>query len=203
MPVKQDDELDRFEEDIRKLKNKYDQFFAGIQKMPPLTDRRNVEAMIHELNKQKMRDNTRRFRFNTLCSRYNQYREMWARKMREREEGPIEFKRRQAALQTEPPTTPPPAAGRPQAPRVTSNGADPYVKVAAGTNGDAIRQLYDQLSAEHGKLGTRPNMTFEQLSDMISKQSEAVRSRFNVAAVGFRVETVDGKVKLKAKPIQE
>ena len=201
MAIKQDDELDRFEEDIRKLKNKYDQFFSGITKMPPLTDRRNVEAMIHELNKQKMRDNTRRFRFNTLTSRYNQYREMWARRMREREEGPMEFKRRQAALEAETAQAPPPP--RPPAARVTSSGADPYVKVAAGTNGDEIRRIYDQLSQEHGKLGTRPNMTYEQLSDMINKQSEVVRSRYNVASVGFRVETVDGKVKLKAKPIQE
>ena len=61
MPTKNDDELDRLEEDIRRVKNKYDQYFSGIQKMPPLTDRRNVEAMIHELNKQKMRDNTRRY----------------------------------------------------------------------------------------------------------------------------------------------
>ena len=200
MAIKQDDELDKFEEDIRKLKNKYDQFFSGITKMPPLTDRRHVEATIHELNKQKMRDNTRRFRFNTLTSRYNQYREMWARRMREREEGPIEFKKRQAALEGESAAA---AAPRPVAARVTSSGADPYVKVAAGTNGDAIRKIYDQLSQEHGKLGTRPNMTYEQLSDMITKQSEVVRSRYNVAQVGFRVETVDGKVKLKAKPIQE
>lgn len=203
MPVKQDDELDKLEEDIRRLKNKYDQFFAGIQKMPPITDRRNVEAFIHELNKQKMRDNTRRFRFNTICSRYNQYREMWGRRMREREEGPLDFKRRQAALDAEQSAAAEPRPSGTAGARVTSGGADPYVRVAAGTNGDAIRRLYDLLSQEHGKLGTRPNMTFEQLTDMITKQSEVVRSRYNVPAVGFRVETVDGKVKLKAKPIQE
>ena len=94
-------------------------------------------------------------------------------------------------------------AERAAKPRVTSNGSDPYVRVAAGTQGEEIRRIYDQLSQEHGKLGTRPNMTFEQLTDMITKQSEVVRTRYNVSAVGFRVETVDGKVKLKAKPIQE
>lgn len=202
MRPKQDDELDKLEEDIRRLKNKFDQFFSGIQKMPPITDRRQVEAFIHDLNKQKMRDNTRRFRFNTLLTRYNQFREMWGRRMREREEGPMDFRRRQAALEAEPPPSPPPPS-RPTAPRVTSSGADPYVKVAAGTSGDEVRRLYDQLSQEHGKLGTRPTMTFDQLNEMITKQSEVVRSRYNVAAVGFRVETVDGKVKLKAKPIQE
>jgi hypothetical protein len=203
MRPKQDDELDKLEEDIRRLKGKFDQFFAGIQKLPPTFERRQLETYIHELNKLKIRDNSRRFRLNTLMSRYNQYREMWSRRMREREEGPLDFKRRQAAMESEPAMPPPPPERRPSAPRVTSGGADPYVRVAAETNGDAVRKLYDQLSEEHGKLGTRPTMTFEQLNDMITKQGEVVRTRYNVDSVGFRVETVDGKVKLKAKPIQE
>ena len=60
--IKQDDELDKLDDDIRKVKNKYDQFFTGIQKMPPMTERRAVDVYIHEMNKQKMRDNARRFR---------------------------------------------------------------------------------------------------------------------------------------------
>src|SRR5947209_12924649 len=114
--LKQDDELDKLEEDIRKLKNKYDQFFSGIIKMPPTMERHNLEVYVHELGKQKMRENARRFRFNQLLSRYNQYREMWGRKMREREEGPLEFKRRQAALTQPADASSPP----PRTPRVTS-----------------------------------------------------------------------------------
>ena len=38
---------------------------------------------------------------------------------------------------------------------------------------------------------------------MVQKQTEMVRERYKVDSVAFRVETVDGKVKLKAKPIQE
>src|SRR5438132_2444212 len=56
-----------------------------------------------------MRDNARRFRFNQLLSRYNQYRELWGRKMREREEGPLDFRRRKAALNEPHPPPPPPA----------------------------------------------------------------------------------------------
>jgi len=67
--IKQDDELDKLEEDIRKLKNKYDQFFAGIQKVPPSHERHLVEVYIHELSRQKIRDNTRRFRLSTVLSR--------------------------------------------------------------------------------------------------------------------------------------
>jgi polyhydroxyalkanoate synthesis regulator phasin len=202
MPVKQDEEIDRLEEDIRKLKNKYDQFFSGFQKVPPMMDRKNVEISIYEIGKQKMRDNARRFRYNTLLSRYNQYREMWGRKMREREEGPLDFRRRAAAL-AEPSTPPPAETPAASAPRVTSSNGESYVKVAPGTNGDEVRKLYDQLQQEHSKLGKSSPISLEQLTDMVAKQSEVVRSRYNVSAVAFRVETVDGKVKLKAKPLQE
>jgi hypothetical protein len=196
-----DEELEKLEEDIRILKNKYDQFFAGISKYPPMHDRRNVEVYIHELNKQKMRDNARRFRFNTLLTRYNQFREMWARKVREREEGPLEFRRRQAALSEEPvqPTAPPPATRRP----VTSAHADPYVKVTRGSNGEELKRLYDDIEKEHLKLGRQSGVTFEQLTAMVQKQSEMVRAKYQVDAVAFRVDVVDGKVKLKAKPLQD
>ena len=204
MPVRQDEELDKLEEEVRKLKNKYDQFFSGIQKVPPMFDRKNVEVMIYEIGKQKMRDNTRRFRYNTILSRYNQFREMWGRKMREREEGPLDFRRRAAAL-AEPSTPPPPPAETPKAaaPRVTSPNGETYVKVAPGTNGEEVRKLYDQLQQEHSKLGKSSPITMDQLKQMIEKQSEVVRSRYHVNAVAFRVETVEGKVKLKAKPLQE
>jgi len=198
--IKQDDELDKLEEDIRKLKNKYDQFFAGIQKMPPSHERRMVEVYIHELSKQKIRDNTRRFRLSQTLSRFNQYREMWGRKMREREEGPLDFRRRQAAMKERSEEIRRPA--RPDV-RVTSSAAEPYVKVGTGSNGAEIRQIYDQIEKEHQKLGRASNVSFDQLRSMIEKQSESVRERYKVRAVAFRVDVVDGKVKLKAKPVQE
>jgi hypothetical protein len=198
--IKQDEELDKLEEDIRRLKNKYDQFFTGITKVPPSFERQRVEVFIHELNKQRMRDNTRRFRFNTIISRYNQFREMWGRKMREREEGPLDFRRRQKAMgaPSSRPVTP-----EPERPRVTSAQADPYVKVAPGTNGEEISRLYTAIEQENLKMGKLTNVTLEQVAAMVQKQSEIVRSKYNVNTVAFRVETVDGKVKLKAKPLQE
>ena len=203
MPTKvEDDPLEKLEEDIRRLKNRYDQFFSGIQKAPPLQERRNIDVFIHELSKEKIRDNSRRFRMNQLLSRYNQMREMWGRRMREREEGPLEFKRRQAAMAEEPEVA---AARRPEPepPRVTSAKSDPYVKVTTKSNGEEVRKLYEQIEREHFKLGKPPPVTFDQLTQMVQKQTEIVRSKYQVTTVAFRVETIDGKVKLKAKPLQE
>ena len=194
--IKQDDELDKLEEDIRKLKNKYDQFFTGIVKVPPSFERHQVESYIHDLNMLKIRDNARRFRLSTLTARYNQYREMWGRKIREREEGPLEFRRRQAALEA--PAPPPPPM-----PRVTSAPPDPYVRMAPGANGEQIRRLYDEIERAHGAMGKASNLSLEQVAAMVEKQTDLVRAKYHVKTVAFRVETVDGKVKLKAKPLQD
>jgi hypothetical protein len=121
---------------------------------------------------------------------------MWGRKMREREEGPVDFRRRAAALNEQAVPPPPP-------PRVTSPKADPYVKVSAGTNGEAIKRLYNDIENEQLKLGKLPSITLDQLRAMVQKQSDVVREKYHVEAVAFRVDVVDGKVKLKAKPIQE
>lgn len=196
--IKQDEELDKLEEDIRKLKNRYDQFFAGIAKVPPSFERHQLESYIHELSKQKMRDNTRRFRFNTMLSRYNQYREMWARKIRELEEGPLDFRRRQAAL-----SAPQPPKIAPPPPRVTSQASDPYVKMSPGANGEQIRKLYEEIERANLQMGKHSNLSIEQLAAMVEKQSDLVRAKYHVSTVAFRVETVDGKVKLKAKPLQD
>jgi hypothetical protein len=197
--IKQDEELDKLEEDIRRLKNRYDQFFSGIQKTVPSFERHQIESYIHELSKQKMRDNTRRFRFSTILSRFNQYREMWARKMREREEGPLDFRRRQALMEAAPapPSSPPPRAA------VTSTPPDPYVRMAPGANGEGLRKLYGEIERAHLDLGKLPNVSLEQLASMIEKQGDIVRAKYNVKTVAFRVETIDGKVKLKAKPLQD
>ena len=195
--IKQDDELDKLEEDIRKLKNKYDQFFAGIAKVPPLFERHALETSIHELNRLKIRDNGRRFRLSTLVSRYNQFREMWARRIREREEGPLDFRRRQALMQAPAPEPEPPR------PTVTSAPADPYVRMTPGANGDEIRRLHEEIERANAAMGKSNNVSVEQLAAMVQKQTELVRSKYHVNSVAFRVETIDGKVKLKAKPLQD
>jgi hypothetical protein len=197
--IKPDEELDKLEEDIRKLKNKYDQFFTGIVKVPPSFERHQVENYIHELSKMKMRDNARRFRLSTILGRYNQYRELWGRRMREREEGPLDYRRRQAAMELPPAAPAPP----PPPPRVTSTLADAYVRMTPGANGEQIRRLWDDIERAHGVMGKQSNLSLEQLAAMVQKQTDLVRARYNVKTVAFRVETIDGKVKLKAKPLQD
>jgi len=100
-------------------------------------------------------------RYSQLLTRYNQLRELWGRKMREREEGPLDFRRRSALLNA--PSKPPAPKPAPvQASPVTSRpNADPYVRVAPGTNGDDIQRLYRDIEKEHLRLGKMPNITID------------------------------------------
>jgi hypothetical protein len=75
--------------------------------------------------------------------------------------------------------------------------------VTPASNGEEIRKLHEQIEREHVKMGKANSVTLEQLSAMVQRQSEVVRSKYNVNTVAFRIETVDGKVKLKAKPLQD
>jgi hypothetical protein len=194
------DPLDLFEESVRKLKIGFDLFFAGARKLPPTEERKRLEALIHELAAMKMRDNARRFRFNTLLGRYNQFRELWSRKMREREEGPMSFqRRRQATSDAEAAPLPKPEQTRSH--RETSAPPESYVTVTASAGGAAIKELHQQIVAAQKQLGGSA-LSYEQVSSMVEKQAEALRQRYGVSKVAFRVDTSEGKVKLKAKPVQ-
>lgn len=197
-----DEALNLFEESLRKLKTNYDLFFAGIRKLPPSEDRRRLDALVHELGKERMRDNSLRFRFNTLLGRYNQFRELWGRKMREREEGPLDFRRRSQAFGGAAETPPPPSPAEEARPRGTPLNGETYVKVTEATASAAAQRLFEQISEAQKQLG-KGGLTLAQVEQIIRSQSDLMRSRYAVDAVGFRVEIADGKVKLKAKPLQK
>jgi len=190
------DELDRLEEQIRKLKLQYDQFFRNLRKLPPTEDRKRVEEALRDMMRGKLRDNASRFRYNGIVSAYNRFQELWSRQMREREEGPINFRERQKALK-QPIEAPPPAERKPA---VTQRSDDSYVKVASSSNGDAMAEIHRQV-AEANKVLGKASPSVEQVAALVQKQAEQLRGRYNVDSIAFRVETVDGKVKLKAKPV--
>lgn len=190
--------LDFFDESLRRLKTNYDLFFNGARKLPPMEDRRRLDALVQELAKDPVRDNALRFRYNTLLSRYNQFRELWGRKMRELEEGPMDWRKRNAAMRQPITRSEPPTPSR-----VTYTDAESYVRVGPSTNGEALLELVSQINDANRKLGKNGAVSLEQVTQMVAKQAESLRSRFNVSTIGFKVDINEGKIKLKAKPIQE
>jgi len=73
-----------------------------------------------------------------------------------------------------------------------------------GANGEAIPRLVqpDRKGTPEAWQGAQRHVRTASL-DGSKSRAKTVRERYNVDVVGFRVDVVDGKVKLKAKPIQE
>ena len=195
--------LDLFEDSLKRLKTFYDLFFAGARKLPPTEERRRLDAMVHELAKAHIRDNGMRFRYNTLLSRYNQFRELWSRKMRELEEGPTDFRKRNAIMSKAPDPQKTVEAPLPGTRSVTSEDPESYVKVGGAMSNAAMVEIFTRISEANRKLGKNGGLSLEQVTEMVAKQAEQLRSRYNVSTIAFRVDTVEGKIKLKAKPVQE
>ncbi len=79
-----DEEIDRLEESIRRLKIDFDIFFNGGSKTPPHAARASLEARLSRLNGNRTLTFSNRYKLNTMMSRYNSYRHLWRRKLREK-----------------------------------------------------------------------------------------------------------------------
>ena len=196
--MKYDEAIDQFEESLKRLKAMYDLFFNGARKLPPQEDRRRLDALVHEIARERIRDNGLRFRFNTLLGRYNQYKELWGRLMREREEGPRDFRKRQQVMSEPPAPLPERTLHTPSA----SKESEQYVKVGGNGSAAAMQELFERIAEANKALG-KSAVPLDQVTTMVQKQVELLRTRYNVGTFAFRVDTSEGKVKLKAKPIQE
>jgi hypothetical protein len=201
-----EEQMDFLDESIRKLKTQYDLYFAGMRRVPPTWERGKLDSFVHEMSRLKIRETGVRFRFNALIARYNHYRELWSRLAREREEGPMDYRRRLAALQEAEHKLAAPAqaaeSSLPGEPPVTSGDGGSYVMVTPSLEPASVSRLYEDIVQAQKALG-KALPSADQVGVMVQKQAESLRERYGVSNIAFRVEVVDGKVKLKAKPLRD
>jgi hypothetical protein len=81
-----DDQLSRLEEDIRRLKIEFDMFFNGASKRPPYDTKGRVDTIMKRIGDDRSLTFAQRYRYNSLGSRYNAFRDLWRRTMQGREE---------------------------------------------------------------------------------------------------------------------
>jgi hypothetical protein len=174
-----DDMLNRLEEDIRKLKIEYDIFFIGGSAKPPTDARYRVETLIKRLYDARGMTFGQRFRYNSLVSRFNVYRELWRRNMKEKEEGG-----RERAVE----------------PALKGFGAATVRCSDPASEPDKVRELYDTLILARRSIGERASdLPFERFEQMIATQVRQIKSQLNCEAIDFTVEVDSGAVRFKAR----
>ena len=198
------DELDALEKAIRQLHTEWEKFFGGVERKPPNDLETRVKNLIKKYAYGDIRNPTDRFRYQTLTARYNTFSELWNKRLRAIEEGKpfgvhglkadmlppaASTAALEALRETIKPTTPPapPSEVRIRAPESESA---------------AVKDLFDRFLAERQRAGESGAVKFESFRKLIAQQASRIISEKGASAVDFRLETKDGKVSLKARPVK-
>jgi hypothetical protein len=86
-PAELEEALEDLEMRLERLRALYEQYFLGIEKVPPAVARTDVDRRIWALRKVQIRNTAKRFKLQTIVQRYNTFQQYWARICREIEDG--------------------------------------------------------------------------------------------------------------------
>jgi hypothetical protein len=195
------DDLDVLERSLRQLQIEWEKFFGGAERKPPMDLKGKVETLIRRWAYSEIRNNTDRFRYQTLSSRYNTFNELWTKRMRAMEEGRAMGMHgpRAAAL---PPPPPPEAQARGRAAAAASAPPGEFRISRPEQDRDAMKALFDQYMEQRKRTGEGGPVKYESFEKIIAQQASRILETKGGQAVDFRLETKDGKVTLKARPVK-
>ncbi len=180
-----DDDLRMLEFKLAQLKRDYDQYFLGNRPREPVQLRSEINKAVIELTSTAIKNTGARFKFTSICSRYQAYRRQWDETLRKIEAGTYERHRFKARLHEQ------------QAPG--ESAAVP--PVSAPTPGDLYQSYVD---ARRTCGESVSGLTREKLESIIAEQRDALRTKFGESAeFSFRVQIEDGKARLKASRVKK
>jgi hypothetical protein len=204
-----DEELAQLERDIRQLKIEYDMFFGGGRKRPPTEVEWRIDLLIKRYSERGGELKfAQRFRFNNLSQTYAKYKDIFRKRMAQREEGTvqrhfgaaakaIEAERAKAQAATAAAAPPeekgvePAAPGEPQVFRMICSEPE--------KEGEKVDQLFEAFVQAKKQAGEETEkLTRSGFNEFVRKKTKDLQTKKNCRDVEYVVETVDGQVKLKA-----
>jgi hypothetical protein len=186
------DLLDDLDHSLKRLRMEYEQFFLGHMKREPQVLRSKVQKTITKLVNEPPRNARQKFRFNTLNSQFQVYRQLWGRTMREIEAGTYKRDKFKARMNSE--AAKEEATEKAQAREAASAGDAKKKKKQS-----SVDKLHGALLAARkktGQAGGEPSR--DQLDRMVKKQMDAIRAKHGDVKVKFKVVVENNKAKLKA-----
>jgi hypothetical protein len=86
-----DEDLGQLERDIRQLKIEYEQYFGGGKKRPPSDIEWRIDTTLKRYSDRGAEMNySQRFRYGNLTQMYSKFREMFRKRMKQKEEGTVQ-----------------------------------------------------------------------------------------------------------------
>ena len=180
-----DEQLTRLEDDIRRLKIEFDIFFNGGSKRPPYDTKGRVETMLKRLGDDRSLSYAQRYRYSSLASRYNLFRDLWRRTMQGREEG------RSLMVTAR-------ASAKEQA--VADFKKTSFVCEDAHKDVELVKNVYQALM-DAKKVCGEPveDFSFPRFHRLIASQADSLKQRLGCERISFSIDVEGGHVSFKAK----
>jgi hypothetical protein len=192
------EDIEFLEKSIRQLQIEWEKFFGGVERRPPTDLKARVDNVLRRYANAEIRNNAERFRYQNLVARYNTFNELWTKRLRALEEG-ARFGLHGTAARTAGP--PPVHEHAPPAPAARAGGGEVRVQ-DPGSDAAAVRKLFDHFLEARKAAGEVGAVKFDSFQKIITQQAARILNEKGARAVDFRLETKDGKVSLKAKPVR-
>jgi hypothetical protein len=206
--VSLEEELQRIEHEIRKLKIQFDLYFVGANPKPPNDQRDALDKMIKKYQGVHMKNIADRFLYNSIVNKFNAYSELWSKSLRVREEGarvhPLAARAAHQSVQAETGgsngAAPRAAAGRAARGRSPEGVVSSWKVSATARDEIGLRKLYDSFIAAKSQVGDERKPTFDAFAREIARHAAALKGKADCEAIDFKIYCKDNKVSLKAKP---
>ena len=178
-----DEEFNKLEDDIRRLKIEYEVYFNGGAPRPPHDTLFRVETLIKRYSSDQSKLNfSQRFRFSALVQKYAVNNQLWRRKLQEKEEG--------RSLT---------GAPRRVVEAPVSEGVVRVVCSDPAAETEKVEQLLRAMLEAKRQVGERADgLDAAAFQKFVRDKTKQVKDALGCEKVQFSVSVEEGKVKFKA-----
>jgi hypothetical protein len=198
-----DEELNQFEKDIRQLKIEYEQYFGGGRKRPPTEIEWRLELMAKRYAERSGELKFgQRFRYNNLSQTYAKYRDVFRKRLQQKEEGKVSRHFGSAAKKIEAEREEKRAARELKAEEAKRGAEKALFRVVCSKpeeETDKITKLYEAFLEAKQKAGEDTlKFTRSNFHEFVMKKTKDLQKTKHCKDVEYVVEVAEGHVKLKA-----
>jgi hypothetical protein len=193
--IKPEQDIAQLETLLRQLEKEYDQFFCGLLRREPVATENALLAIVRVYVGRPLQNPTLGFKYTSLVARYNAFRTVWTRKLREREEG------RAGGSCVARPVVPPRPEPRHPAHTVAHPGeylsSDPLHEPR---HLEQFFETYRRLRAESGEATEK--LRVESFQKALAEKVEKIKREQGCEAVLIRVTKEQGRTRIVARPFR-
>lgn len=194
-----DEDLSQLEKDVRMLKIEFEQYFGGGRARPPVDTEWRIEQLLKRYGDRAADMNFgQRFRYSGLAQTYAKYREIFRKRLKQKEEGTVQRHFGAAAKAIE--------AGRAsREPARRAARREPVLLFAVNCSDPdhetkKVEQLYQALRDAKQSAGEKTDrLTLDTFQEFLRQKSQQFKKRKGAEDVEYAVVVEDGQVRLKAR----